>query len=559
MPESARTPRVKLVFCLAALALAAGCSRDYYKRSADREVYTILEQKSAGFPEMPARYTVEQDTADVLAGCPRAGVEPVELPTEAAPPALAEEATPEQVVVISLEKALQIATLNSRDYQTQKEALYLTALALTLERYRFDSQWFWILSGRYDNTNLGDTTQVSGESDLGFERLFKSGTQLSVSLATTLSQFLRGRPDRAASSLLRVNVTQPLLRGAGVAVSEPLTQAERDVIYQVRDFIRFRRTFFVRVLSDYYRVLEQRQILENERINYENLSLTRDWAESLGQAGRMAEFQVDQIRQDELQAENGLVTARQTYQNLLDQFKITLGLPTETGLVLDERELTRLTEEGVIVIELALEAIEQIALAHRLDLMSRGDRRDDAERKVEVAANDLLPGLDLSAGLAMDTEGEAQPLNFQADRLDLSAGFELDLPLDRLSERNAFRRRLIELQRAMRNHTELRDQVVRDVRNAWRQYERARRSYQIQRESVKLAERRVESTMLLLEAGRADARDVLEAREALLRAQNALARALVDYRVASLELARDMGILQVGEQGQLKEAFDEYE
>ncbi|MHC4788103.1 MAG: TolC family protein, partial [Planctomycetota bacterium] len=79
-----------------------------------------------------------------------------------------------------------------------------------------------------------------------------------------------------------------------------------------------------------------------------------------------------------------------------------------------------------------------------------------------------------------------------------------------------------------------------------------------QRASVALAERRVESTLLLLEAGRAAARDVLESQEALLRAQNALAGALVDYKLASLELARDMGILTVGKRGQLEESFDEY-
>jgi len=77
----------------------------------------------------------------------------------------------------------------------------------------------------------------------------------------------------------------------------------------------------------------------------------------------------------------------------------------------------------------------------------------------------------------------------------------------------------------------------------------ARESYRIQLEAVALAERRVDSTALFLQAGRAEVRDVLEAQEDLVNAQNALTAALVDYRVAELNLQRDMGVLQVSDDG----------
>jgi outer membrane protein TolC len=550
------------LLCVALLA-AAGCSPAWYKRSADREVYDILEAKAPQVPGNTGAYDIEMEQRDLLAECPVADASDLVPAVEAA----GEEAAPEDAgepveryVVISLPRALQIATELSRDYQNQKEALYLSALALTLQRYQFDPQFFGTLSGTYNNTDLGDTTQVTGATDFGLSWLFRTGTRLSVSLASSISQFLRGSPERAASSLLSINITQPLLQGAGLAVTESLTQAERDVVYQVRGFIRFRRTFFVRVLSDYYRVLELRQILENERLNYQNLSVLRERAEWLGQAGEQSEYEVDQIRQDELRAENSYVTAQQNYENELDRFKITLGLPTDTKLVLDPGELDRLLTEGVVAVDLPVERTEAVALARRLDLMTRADRVEDALRRVKVAANDLLPGLDLSASASVDNEGDSSVVDFQADRADFTAGFELDLPLDKLSERNTYRRRLIDHARACRDFQELRDQVIRDVREAWRQYLRANRSYEIQQKSVTLAEGRVESTTMLWEAGRrVQARDFLEAQEALVRARNQLASALVDYKVASLELARDMGILAVGDNGELEESFDEYD
>ncbi|KPK65187.1 MAG: hypothetical protein AMK73_03665 [Planctomycetes bacterium SM23_32] len=543
----------------ALLLAAAGCAPAWYKRSADREVYGILEQKEKEVPGNAASYEVERPRRDPLADCPAA--DPSDLPPVITKPGEPPAAVPdaEQYRVVSLAKALQIASEHSREYQNQKESLYFSALALTLQRYAFNPQFFGMLSGEYDNTDLGDTTEVTGETDFGFTWLFKTGARLSVSLASSFSQFLKGSPSRAASSVLTASITQPLLQGAGIAVTEPLTQAERDVIYQLRTFIRFRRTFFVRVLSDYYRVLEQRQVVDNERLNYENLSILRERAEWLGQAGEQSEYEVDQIRQDELQAENSYVTSRQSYENELDRFKITLGLPTQTKLMLDRHELERLDTEGVVEVLLPLDRIEEVALAHRLDLMSQAGRMEDALRKIKVAENDLLPGLDLSASVSADTEGDSRPLNFQARRADFTAGFELDLPLDKLSERNTYRRRLIDHARATRDYDEARDGIVRDVREAWRQYERARRSYEIQRDSMKLAERRVESTTMLWEAGRrVQARDFLEAQAALVRARNGLANALVDYKVASLQLARDMGILNVGDDGELQESFDEY-
>ncbi len=64
-----------------------------------------------------------------------------------------------------------------------------------------------------------------------------------------------------------------------------------------------------------------------------------------------------------------------------------------------------------------------------------------------------------------------------------------------------------------------------------------------------MATRRVTSTNLFLEAGRAQIRDLLEAQEALVSAQNARTAALVNYRVAELELQRDMGVLKIDDKG----------
>jgi outer membrane protein TolC len=75
----------------------------------------------------------------------------------------------------------------------------------------------------------------------------------------------------------------------------------------------------------------------------------------------------------------------------------------------------------------------------------------------------------------------------------------------------------------------------------------------IQAKAVSVAQKRVKSVNMFLEAGRAQIRDLLEAQDALLSAQNSLTAAVVNYRIAELAIQRDTGVLEVDEKGLWKE------
>ncbi len=135
------------------------------------------------------------------------------------------------------------------------------------------------------------------------------------------------------------------------------------------------------------------------------------------------------------------------------------------------------------------------------------------------------------------------------DRGRYSTGLFFEFPWERTAEQNAYRDSYIALERAVRDVQELEDQIKLQLRNTLRNLLEAREGFRIQAQAVELAGNRVKSAELFLQAGRAQMRDVLEAQEALVLAQNALTAALVNYRVSELDLQRDMGVIEVDHKG----------
>ncbi len=113
------------------------------------------------------------------------------------------------------------------------------------------------------------------------------------------------------------------------------------------------------------------------------------------------------------------------------------------------------------------------------------------------------------------------------------------------------------LEQATRNVQTLEDQIKLSIRNQLRVLLESRETLKIQAQSVAVAEKRVRSSNLFLEAGRIQIRDLLVAQDDRLAARNDLTAAVISYRIAELALQRDMGVLNVNEDGLWQEFVPE--
>ncbi|HCO96724.1 MAG TPA: hypothetical protein DIU00_22765 [Phycisphaerales bacterium] len=539
-----RFPFVKLVCWVLAAAvvfgIAGACSTEQYKADADKEVYQVIDSKWQDSFGHKSNYIISDSNIPPS---------PDDIRIERTVPASG---------VLNLAQAVAMATAHNRDYQRQKEQLYLMALDLTLARHQFARQWF----GTVDTSYIRDSEdeQVGYNAGVGFNRLLADGAQISTKIAVDWARFLTGDPRTSLGSILSAGVTQPLLRGRGRrVVQENLTQAERNALYQIRWFNRYRKTFVVSVVAAYYDVLQQADAVNNAKNSYESKVVSRERLEMEAQAGRKDIFQVDQARQSELDARDSYVQTERRYKQQLDEFKIMLSLPSHAEVELDQSELEALRKIGVTEPEYALDEAVETAWLLRLDLADSKDAVEDAERKIMVAADNLGMELNLIGSAGVSSTERTKVGRLQFHRGTYALGLESDLPLDRKAERNAYREALIALEQRRREYENDVDQVELDVRQAHRQLLEAVERYETQRNSLELAEKRVESTTFLLQAGRVTTRDLLESQDALLAAQNNVTAVLVDYAIEKLNFFRDIGVLQVRPDGMWEQSRPEHQ
>ena len=519
-----------LIFTLGLLCAGAGCTAKHYRRAADKEVYSILQE-------------AEQHVFG------RTNVISIDTAYSSRAP---EEISPEELIAdrsrggerfLSIEEALELAVYNSRRYQAEKERLYLTALTLSGERYNFGPQLFANTGANYDRLPGGDRFG-SVNSRIGVNQLLKTGGRLGLTVANDLLRYYTGDPRRSAISTISVNLFQPILRGFGKynPAVENLTQAERNLVYAVRDFSFFQDAFAVEIVNDYFDLLAQQDIVRNRYTNY--LSRVQATRRLEARADRERSIDVDQSRQAELGAKNDYINTVAGYLNSLDAFKVTLGLPIDERLHLDDQPLQELAQRGLIPISIETSVAYSLAVDRQLPILNAIDSFEDSKRKIKVAANQLLPDLNLLADASLESDRPTDYTTFDPDNIRAGVGVELDLPIDRLRQRNNYRATLISFEAELRSLTLTLDNLKVAIERGLRTLEQRRQSYIIQQGALVVANRRVDATSQSVEAGRVEVRDLIEAQDAQVAAQNAVIASLVNYQQALLQLALDIGVLE---------------
>lgn len=438
---------------LLALAGLAGCTRAHYREAADADAYPVIAERVLSPAFAIGRTRVEPAPGSRLADPtnPDAPPKPPDDPAAAVfmarpghmkgaknwerdgvipwvePPGwekclgLDEKGT----LKLTPTKAVEVALLNSREYQTALEAVYRQALALTLNRFEFDVQWFARNRTFYERFGTSafptETNTLSVNSEAGFTRNLAAGGQLLANFANSMVYEFTGRTSRVNSNLT-LQLLQPLLRGFGRKVRlESLTQAERDTLYAVRDFARFRKSFWAGIAiqgGGYLDLLLRVQQLRNAQENLKQQEETYRLYQELFRGGRASVVELDQFFQAVQSSRSNVIGSEIALQQALDGFKLRLGVPPRLSVELDERLLERfaLTDSAL---EKLRDEIDAFRRERQKELESIPDGATIARRYDELfKLADPLPAAVGRAEKEIERWGERQKKAAKSDTGD---------------------------------------------------------------------------------------------------------------------------------------------
>jgi outer membrane protein TolC len=456
----------------------------------------------------------------------------------------------EDALRLDLASALGVFQETGREYITAREEYTLAAIRLLQERHLWGPRFF--------NDTIASVDSVAGDPDadiplriineLRATQRLPYGGDVEASVIWDATEQLRdtATDEYVQATQLVVSGDIPLLRGAGrVVAQDNLIQAERNLVYAARSFERTRRELLVDIASDYFALLNQLDRIRNQIRSIESRRQSVERTRAEVEAGKRRALEIRQQQQNLLSAEDALIGLRESYLRSLDRFKIRLGLPVTTAVIIERSDLL-LPEPDVTPTAASL-----AALAYRLDLQNARDFIDDARRDVLVARNQLLPDLDIAGAISVGTDDTERIGNFDFvwDRPEYSASVTFGLPLDREIERLGLRASIIGLQREQRDYEAFRDNVILSARAA-------RRNIDQLRFSILLNEQRVENIRLQIEEQKlrddTDPFDLTRSEDELLEAENNLALAQQQLRTAVLEYLLSTGQLRVDLQGRFQ-------
>jgi outer membrane protein TolC len=201
-------------------------------------------------------------------------------------------------------------------------------------------------------------------------------------------------------------------------------------------------------------------------------------------------------------------------------------------------------QAGPIPADISREAAFRLAIDRHATILNAIDQFEDSKRQIRLAADRFKPRLDLTGQASLASDAPTDLTEFDIDNLTYSGGFIFEIPLETLPQRNAYRQTLIRFEQAIRALGLTLDSFKQRIDGNLRTLEQQRLNILSRQAALTSAERRLASSTILFQAGRREIRDVREAQDNLIEAQNDLTASIVSYLQARLQLLLDIGVIE---------------
>lgn len=292
------------------------------------------------------------------------------------------------------------------------------------------------------------------------------------------------------------------------------------------------------VANNYYQVLVSRQQLNVIDTNIKNVKVVEKIISNQYQNGLAKKIDVDRIQVNLTNLQTQRDQTVNTVIMLENQLKYAMGMPVTTGIILPPDEFSKIETIPVLA--------DTISVSGRTEIRLLNVQKElyELQRKAYVA--EYYPTLSLTANISTTGQSNKFDLfkkNGTAFYYDASAiGLTLKVPVfNGFATRSRIRQANVDLRKADIDLSNTTNALNLAYENAKIQLRDNINTINAQRQNVALAQEIYNSTQNNYNNGLAALTDLLDTENALTAAQNSYTQALLNYKIAEIQLIKSNG------------------
>lgn len=292
------------------------------------------------------------------------------------------------------------------------------------------------------------------------------------------------------------------------------------------------------VANNYYQVLVNRQQLNVIDTNIKNIKIVEKIVGTQYKNGLARKIDVDRISVNLTNLNTQREQVINAITQLENQLKFSMGMAVSTPISLPPTELTEVTTLPMFT--------DSIDLANRTEvkLLNNQDKLLSLQRKAYVA--EYYPSLSLTGNYTYSSQSNSFDFlksNASAIGFGSSAiGLTLRVPIfNGFLTRSKIRQADVDIKKAQESRKETNNALNLAYENAKIQLRNNLNTIKAQRKNADLAQEIYSSTQNNYNNGLASLTDLLDTENALTSAQNSYTQALLNYKIAEIQLIKSNG------------------
>lgn len=292
------------------------------------------------------------------------------------------------------------------------------------------------------------------------------------------------------------------------------------------------------VANNYYQVLVNRQQLNVLDTNIKNVKVIENIIANQYKNGLAKKIDVDRITVNLTNLQTQREQTLNAIIQLENQLKFAMGMPVTTAIVLPKTELTEVSQLPQFAPSLSFDNRTEIKL---LDIQ---DKLLSLQRKAYVA--EYYPNLALTGNYTYSSQsGGFDFLSSNSTAIGFGAsavGLTLKVPIfNGFLTRSKIRQADVDIKKAREDRKESTNSLNLAYENAKIQLRNTLNTINAQKKNAELADEIYRSTQNNYNNGLATLTDLLDTESSLTEAQNSYTQALLNYKVAEIQLIKSNG------------------